>query len=88
MKLLHMGVVVGLFLVVRMVAAEPPRIPQKTPKIHRTACELAESMASKFPSKKMTQEQAQHTCEQLVPTMNAEGHAQFMRCCQARLLKP
>ncbi len=71
--------VVGLLFAVQAVAAEAP--PQPTPKIHNTACSLAESMASKFTAKKMSAEDAKRTCEQLAPTMGDADHAEFMRCC-------
>ena len=79
MVLSRMLMVVGLFFVVQAVAAETP--PPSTPKIHNTACSLAESMTSKFAAKKMGAEDAKRTCEQLAPTMGDADHAEFMRCC-------
>jgi hypothetical protein len=73
---------VSLLFVVQAVAAEAP--PQPTPKIHNTACSLAESMSSKFAAKKMSAEDAKRTCAQLAPTMGDADHAEFMRCCTKR----
>ena len=72
-------VVVGLLFVVQAVADEAP--PHPTPKIHNSACSLAESMAGKFAAKKMSAEDAKRTCEQLAPTMGDADKVEFMRCC-------
>jgi hypothetical protein len=84
MVLSRMLAVIGLFFVVQAVAAEPPPQPTQAPKIHNTACSLAESMAGKFATKKMNAADAERTCQQLAPTMNDADHTEFMRCCIAR----
>jgi hypothetical protein len=71
--------VVGLLFVAQAVAAEAP--PQSTPKVHNSACSLAESMASKFAAKKMSEEDAKRTCAQLAPSMGDADRVEFMRCC-------
>ena len=80
----RMLMVIGLFFVVQAVAAESPPLPIQTPKIHNTACSLAESMAGKFSTKKMNAADGERTCRQLAPTMNDAERAEFMRCCIAR----
>lgn len=82
MVLSRVWIVIGLLFVGQAVAAESP--PQPTPKIHNTACSLAESMASKFAAKKLSAQDAQRTCQQLAPTMDDADHAEFMRCCTKR----
>ena len=92
MMLSRAWMVVGLLLVVSAVAAQPapqptqpaPQ-PTQSPRVHHTACSLAESMASRLGAKKMTAEAAQRTCKQLAPSMNDTETAEFMRCCTARL---
>ena len=85
MVLSRMLMVIGLFLVVQAVAAESPPQPTQAPKIHNTACSLAESMAGKFATEKMNAANAERTCRQLAPAMNDADHTEFMRCCIARL---
>jgi len=80
----RMLTVIGLFFVVQAVAAESPPQPTQAPKIHNTACSLAESMAGKFATKKMDAADAERTCRQLAPTMNDADRTEFMRCCIAR----
>lgn len=82
MVLSRVLIVVGLLFLVQAVAAEAP--PQLTPKIHNSACSLAESMTSKFAAKKLSAGDAKRTCEQLAPTMGDADHAEFMRCCTKR----
>jgi hypothetical protein len=77
--------VIGLLFAGQAVAAEPPPQPTQSPRIHHTACGLAESMAGKLGAKKMSAEAALRTCKQLVPAMNDADSAEFMRCCTARL---
>jgi len=85
MMLSRVWMVIGFLFVVQAVAAEPPPQPTQSPRIHHTACALAESMASKLGTKKMSAEAAQRTCKQLAPAMNDTDAAEFMRCCTARL---
>lgn len=73
--------VIGLLFVAQAVAAQSP--PNPTPKVHFTACSLAESMVSRLGTKKMSPEDAQRTCQQLAPDMKDADHAEFMRCCTA-----
>ena len=84
MVLSRVLMLITLLFVIQAVAAEPPPQPTQAPKMHRTACSLAESMASKLAAKKMSAEDAQRTCQQLAPSMNDADHAEFMRCCTAR----
>jgi hypothetical protein len=84
MVLSRMLMVIGLFFVVQAVAAESPPQPTQAPKVHNTACSLAESMAGKFATKKMNAADAERTCRQLAPSMNDAERAEFMRCCVAR----
>jgi hypothetical protein len=85
MTLVRVSMAIGLLFVVGAVAAEPTPQPTPAPKMHHTACSLAESMASKLASKSISAESAQRTCQQLAPTMSEIDHAEFMRCCMARL---
>jgi len=85
MMLSRAWMVTGLLFVVSAVAAQPAPQPTQSPRIHHTACSLAESMASKLGTKKMSAEAAQRTCKQLAPAMNDTDSAEFMRCCTARL---
>jgi hypothetical protein len=78
MMLSRAWMVIGLLFAVQAVAAEAPPQPTQSPRIHHTACALAESMAGKLGAKKMSAEAALRTCKQLMP-------AEFMRCCTARL---
>ena len=84
MVLSRMLTVIGFVVFVQAVAAEPPPQPTQAPKIHNTACSLAESMAGKFATKKTNAADAERTCGQLAPTMNEADHTEFMRCCIAR----
>ncbi len=86
MKVVRVWAVIALAPIAQALAADPPPIRTYPPKVHHSICSLAESLADKFPSKKLTSEEAQHTCQQLAPTLNAENLAEFMRCCRARLL--
>jgi hypothetical protein len=64
----------------------PPQQPPPTPRVHHSACELAESMASRLVEKGIIEAaRAQKTCEMLMPTMKPEDAAAFMRCCVKRL---
>jgi len=85
MMLSRAWMVTGLLFVVSAVAAQPAPQPTQSPRIHHTACSLAESMASKLGTKKMSAADAQRTCKQLAPAMNDADTAEFMRCCTARL---
>ena len=85
MMLSRAWMVIGFVLVASAVAAQPAPQPTQSPRIHHTACSLAESMASRLGAKKMSAEAAQSTCKQLAPSMNDADTAEFIRCCAARL---
>ena len=76
--------VIGLFFALPVMAAEPAPQATQSPRIHYTACSLAESMISKLGVTKMSAADAQRTCQQLAPNMNDTDRAEFMRCCTAR----
>jgi hypothetical protein len=66
----------------------PPRPSPPTPRVHHSACELAESMASRLADKAVIEPaRAQQTCQMLMPTMKPADAADFMRCCVNRLTK-
>jgi hypothetical protein len=67
-------------------AADAPQVRQTTPQVHSSPCALAEAMAGKLGTARLTQEGAQRNCQALAPTMNATDHAEFMRCCIQRLV--
>ena len=85
MMLSRAWMVIGLLSAVSAVAAQPAPQPTQSPRVHHSACSLAESMAGKLGTKKMSAEAAQRTCKQLAPSMNEADAAEFMRCCAARL---
>lgn len=88
MKRLSVWVSIGVVLGIKSVTAQPAPVQTSPPKVHRSACALAESMASKFPSKRMKADEVQRTCEALAPSMRPEDRVEFMRCCTAKLLQP
>lgn len=66
-------------------AGDPPK-PEGPPTMHSSACDLAQSMASKLGFKdKLPHENAQKTCAMLVPSMNDKDKADFISCCMKRL---
>jgi hypothetical protein len=77
-------IVVVVSLSAAIAAAQAPP-PGKTPRVHTSACSLADSMASRFALKNVSPEQAESMCKQLAPVMSAEDLAEFMRCCTTRL---
>lgn len=85
MQLVSVWLLLSVFFGGRALAAETPPVPSMTPRIHRTACSLGESMASKLDANRIPPDAAQRTCEQLAPEMNDAERADFMRCCTARL---
>ena len=84
MTLLRRWMVVSLVFVTQAIAAEPPAQPTQAPRQHHSACALAESMAGKLATKKMSAADVQRTCQQLAPTMSDADRLEFMRCCTAR----
>jgi hypothetical protein len=77
--------VVALLLSAPAVAEDRPPVQKTPPRVHNSACALADSMASKLSTKtKLTPQAAQQSCHALAPTMSAADHAEFMRCCVRR----
>ena len=87
MQSVCMWLLISVLVGVGAAAAQAPPPQSSPPTIHRTACSLGESMASKLSSQNVTPETAQRTCQQLAADMNAADHTEFMRCCTARLLR-
>ena len=85
MRRFSVWIVIGLLSATAAMAEKTPG-PKQTPQIHNSACALADSMAGKLGSTKVTPETAQRSCQALAPTMNATDHAEFMRCCISRLV--
>ena len=88
MSRVRVWVSIAVLLGVESAPAQPLPVPTGPPKIYQTACALAQSMTSKFPTKRMRPEQVQRTCEALVPNMGPEDRKEFMRCCIEQLLQP
>ena len=79
-------VAIGMLLASPAVAGDKPEVRRTPPAVHKTACSLAESMASKLGYRgKVKHEIAVQSCQMLAPTMNPTDHAEFMRCCVKRL---
>ena len=79
-------VAIGMLLASPLAAGEKPQARRTPPTVHKTACSLAESMASKLGYRgKVKHDVAVQNCQMLVPTMNAKDHADFMRCCVRQL---
>lgn len=85
MRFVCMWVLVSVVLGLRAVAAQMPPPQASTPVFHRSACSLGESMASKLGNKNITPDAAERACKQLAPEMKDKDHAEFMRCCTAKL---
>lgn len=79
-------VAIGMLLAAPSLADDKPQVHPTPPVVHKTACSLAESMASKLGYKgKVKHEVAVQSCQMLAPTMKPKDHAEFMRCCVKRL---
>jgi hypothetical protein len=77
---------ISLLLATPILAADTPNVQRNPPTVYKSACALAESMASKLGYRsQVPHERALQTCQTLAPTMNPTDHADFMRCCMARL---
>jgi hypothetical protein len=72
----------AVLLAVPVWAADAPKVERGPSEQHTSACALAKSMASKLGYKdKVKHDIAERNCTALSPTMDAENHAEFMRCC-------
>ncbi len=67
------------------VASAQSQLAGRTPSVHRTACDLGDSMAGKLHFKDITAEKAKETCQQLAPDMDDTNRAEYLRCCTTRL---
>ena len=78
--------VLALILAAPVLAEDAPTVRTYPPKVHNSACSLAESMASKMRMLGAnTGQSAEQDCRKLAPTMGDADLAEFMRCCVARM---
>jgi len=76
----------ALLLAAPVFAEEAPAVRTYPPKVHNSACSLAESMANKMRMLGVnTGQSAEQDCRKLAPTMGDADLAEFIRCCVARL---
>ncbi len=79
-------VALAMLLATPSLAGDKPQAHPTAPVVHKTACSLAEAMASKLGYKeKVKHEIAAQSCKILAPTMEPKDHEEFMRCCIKRL---